>query len=78
MAVENRRGYKINAIEPGLVETRFIAEEPLRVRDSIGKMTESERPLTEEEVGEEIAFLASTQSEKHGQVVPILGPRTVS
>ncbi len=67
---------RVNAVAPGPVQTRWLADHQDMVEQAI-KLTPLKRPATPEDVADAIVFLADVATLMTGQVLVIDGGRTI-
>lgn len=67
---------RVNAVAPGPVQTRWLADHQDRVEESM-KLTPLKRPATPDDIADATVFLADGVSLMTGQVVVIDGGRTM-
>jgi len=67
---------RVNAVAPGPVQTRWLADHQDMVADAM-KATPLKRPATADDVADVVVFLSDVTSLMTGQVVVIDGGRTI-
>jgi 3-oxoacyl-[acyl-carrier protein] reductase len=67
---------RVNAVAPGPVQTRWLAEHQDMVEQAV-KLTPLKRPATAEDIADAIVFLADVTTLMTGQVLVIDGGRTI-